>query len=408
MALPIPKVEIGFDLQGANAPLFTLDDASRGVLDNTEFTLSGTIFYDVTESVTSVSIQRGKNREFGQYNPGLANVVFNNNNRTFDPEYEASPFYGQIIPKRAIRISSGGRFIFTGVVDDWNLAYDVSGYSQASAACSDGFSNFNSQTLTPTTSTAETSGERVNRILNDALVNWPTAKRNIENGRSTFGADVIGDDANALTYLQQIEESEAGDLFIGKAGDLIFKDRTATSSDDFLTFADDDTGIGYQTMQVVYGSELLYNEISITNFLETTVTVTDTASVNDYGNLNLTNGISLVASTEELSNIALLLASRYSQPEYRFDAISVILDKFDTSTQNQMLDLELGDVVEIKFTPNKIPPAISKFAAISNVKHEVTPTSHIVTFGFRTIEKSAWTLSDAVFGRLSSNNILSF
>jgi len=408
MSLPIPKVEIGFDLQGPNAPLFTLDSATKGVLDSTEFTLSGTVFYDVTESVTSVSVQRGKNREFGQYDPGLANVVFNNNDRTFDPEYEASPFYGQIIPKRAIRISSGGRFIFSGVVDDWNLAYDVSGYSQASAACSDGFSNFNSQFLTPGTSTPQTSGERVSAVLSDPLIDWPLAKRNIQTGRSDFGADIIEEGANALAYLQQIQESEAGDLFIGKSGELIFKDRTATSSDDFLTFADDESGIGYQTMQVVYGSELLYNEISITNFAETTVTVTDTASVAEYGGLALTTGTSLVASTEELANIALLLATRYSQPEYRFDAISVILDKFDTATQNQMLDLELGDVVEIKFTPNKLPPAISKFAAISNVKHEVTPTSHIVTFGFRTIEKSAWTLSDAVFGRLSSNNILSF
>ena len=31
MSIPIPKVEIGFDITGSNAPLFTLDSATKGV-----------------------------------------------------------------------------------------------------------------------------------------------------------------------------------------------------------------------------------------------------------------------------------------------------------------------------------------------------------------------------------------
>jgi hypothetical protein len=76
--------------------------------------------------------------------------------------------------------------------------------------------------------------------------------------------------------------------------------------------------------------------------------------------------------------------------------------------QAQLLALELSDVVEIKLTPNGIAPAISKFAEIIRIDHSVSTVEHILSLGFSTIEKSPWTLSDLVFGRLSSNNILGF
>ena len=155
MAKPVQKVEIGFDLSDTGTgPFFRLDDAVQGVLDNLEFTLGGALFYDVTNLVQSVAIQRGKNRQLDQYDQGLANVVFNNNLRTFDPEYTFSPFAGQIVPKRAIRITSGNSLIFTGVIDDWNLNYEPGGNSEAQAAASDAFTLFNTQTLPAGTATA--------------------------------------------------------------------------------------------------------------------------------------------------------------------------------------------------------------------------------------------------------------
>jgi len=125
MAVPTPKVEIGFDLTDTGrGPFLKLDDPVSGKLDDPNWVLGGTLFYDVTSKVKSIAISRGKNRELDTFETGLANVVFNNQDRTFDPEYTLSPYYGQIIPRRSIRISSGGEYIFWGVVDDWNLDYD--------------------------------------------------------------------------------------------------------------------------------------------------------------------------------------------------------------------------------------------------------------------------------------------
>ena len=121
MALPTKTVEIGFDLNSQGGPFFTLDDEVQGVLDNTEFTLGGTLFYDVTDYVISINTDRGKTRELDRYDSGNLEVIFDNTTRVFDPLYASSPYYGQIIPHREIRVRSNGSAVFYGVVDDWNL-----------------------------------------------------------------------------------------------------------------------------------------------------------------------------------------------------------------------------------------------------------------------------------------------
>lgn len=408
MPIPAPVVEIGFDIVGANAPFFTLDDPVKGILDNTVYPLGGQIFYDVTDKVKSIATRRGKNRQLDEFDPGLANIVFDNNDRTFDPEYAASPYFGQVIPKRAIQVSSGGNRLFTGVIDDWNLTYSPAGDSEASAASSDAFTLFNTQTLPAGTAVAQRSGQRINAVLNLPDVSWPQQNRSIETGTTDLGADVFAEDANVLEYMRLVARSEPGNLFMDKSGNVTFTDRLPDSKGVVIGFADDGTGIAYQGMRVVYGSELLYNEIVLGSQFAGTVTATDPTSVEEYGVLNLTQNDLLIADSTYLEQLAAYYAIKYSQPEYRFESIDVVLDDLDNADQQEVLGLEIGDFVTVKFTPNRIPPAIRKVAEIIRIDHDITPGSHVVSIGFATTEGSFWTLSDIIFGRLSSGNVLGF
>lgn len=408
MAVPTPKVEIGFDIIGANAPFFTLDDAVKGILDNATYPLGGQIFYDVTDKVRGITTRRGKNRQLDEFDAGLANVVFENNDRTFDPTYEASPYYGQIIPKRSIRISSAGNRLFTGVIDDWNLNYEPGGFSEASAAASDAFTLFNTQTLSAGTATAQLSGARVNAILNLPDVNWPQQERDIDAGITQLGADVFAEDTNVLAYLRTIASSEPGNLFIDKLGRVTFTDRNPNSGNTVIGFADDSTGIAYQGMKVVYGSELLYNEIVLGSQFAGTVSATDPASIEEYGVLNLTQNDLLIQSSTVIEQLAAYYAIKYSQPEYRFESIDVVVDDLPEAEQQEVLALEIGDFVTVKFTPNGVPPAIRKVAEIIRIDHDITPEAHIVSLGFSTTEGAFWTLSDIIFGRLSTGNVLGY
>ena len=410
MPRPSQKVEIGFDLtESGYGPFFRLDDAEQGVLDNTEFVLGGELFYDVTAYVTSVSITRGKNRELDQFDQGLANVVFNNNDRTFDPEFANSPFAGQIIPKRQIRISSGNEIQFYGLIDDWNLSYETNGDSIVAAACSDATSSFALQTLAARTNNVEFSGERINTILSLPEINWPVELRSIDTGLMSLGADTIEDNTNALSYLRLVEQSEPGSFFIGKSGFVVFKDRVAAPTSGGVLLTDDGTGIPYQGIRVQYGSELLANEIVVSSAITSTeVTTTDPDSIEEYGIFNLTRTDLLIANDSDLESLADFYAKKYSSPEYRFESVEILLDELTSQQQTDLLNLELGDVVEIRFTPNEIPPAISKYAEIIRIEHSVDLNNHILSFGFSTLDFALLVLDDAQFGKLDSGNALAF
>ena len=410
MPQPTQKVEIGFDLTDTGTgPYFRLDDPIAGVLDNTEFLLGGTLFFDVTSLVTSISIRRGKNRELDQYDQGLANVVFNNNQRTFDPEFAGSPYAGQIIPKRQIRISSGNEIQFFGLVDDWNLSYETNGDSIAAAACSDATAVFANQTLFERTNTTQKSGERANEILSLPEINWPLSLRQVDTGLMTLGADTIPDNTNALSYFRLIEQSEPGSFFIGKDGSVVFKDRTAAPVSNGVTLADDNSGIPYQSIRVQYGSELLANEIVLeSGITNTQVTQTDLDSVEEYGIFNLTRTGLLIGNDTDLEALADFYAQKFAEPEYRFESVDILLDELSAGEQVALLALEIGDVVQIKFTPNEIPPAISKYAEIIRVDHNVDLNNHILSLGFSTLDFALFVLDDAEFGKLDAGNALAF
>lgn len=401
--MPTEKVEIGFDLTATGGPFLTLDDPVAGKLDDPEWVLAGTIFYDITSDVRAISIRRGKSNYIDNISAGEVVVELNNRNRDYDPTYAAGPYYGQIIPKRAVRVSSNDIIEFSGLVDDWNLYYEPNGEAIATFVASDGFVYLNNQTLNAGTATVQYSGARVNAILDDPTVLWPTELRDIDTGVHQLGADVIADNTNALSYLQLVETSEGGRLFISKNGYVTFRDQSVTvGTGTIVELSDNGTGIPYQNMVVVYGSEQLYNEVVLDSAITNTqVSATDTDSISQYGIFNLTQTGLLTNSDTQLAEYASTLVKRFSEPEYRFDSVQVRLNDLTLANQNSILDLEIGNVVKITFTPSSIPPAIEKYAEIIRINHEVDITGeHLVTFGFATVDYVGWLLGTEAFGRL--------
>ena len=406
MARPTEKVELGFDLTGNNTgPYFRLDDATAGVLDNTAWLLGGTVFFDVSAFVKGFTTRRGKSRQLDRFNTGQASVVFDNNARTFDPEYTSSPYYGQIIPRREIRITSGDVVTYFGSIDDWNLFYEPNGDNLSEAVCSDALRILANQTLSAFTNVAQQSGERVSAILSRSEIDWGIDARQIDTGRQRLGADVVDAGTNALGYLQTVEASEPGSLFIGKSGKVTFKDRAVAPTSSVSILSDDSSGISYQGMQVVYGSELLYNDINITTIITgNTSTAVDALSQGIYGNLTLSEDNLLMESDADALELAQWYSTLYGNPEFRFESVEVILNDLSTDAQTEILDLELGSVVKVIFTPGNPAqsPAITKFAEVIRLDNSVDSQFHKVSIGFSTLETAFFVLNDTEFGRLNT------
>ena len=403
------KIEIGFDLSGQpDAEFAKLDDAFYGILDADQTILGGAIYQDVTPDVISYSINRGKSRQLDKYQSGTANIELDNNLRSYDPLYAPSPYFGQILPKREIRISSNNLVQYKGVIDDWDLQYQPEGNSIAIIKASDEMSQMANQSLDAVTNSAQFTGERIAAILGNAGVQWPNNRTDLETGLQYLQADVISDGTNALSYLNTIADSEPGDFYIDRVGIATFKDRYESAPATPLLFADDGTGIPYQNLAVVYGSELLYNEVTVSRLNGGTETAVNLKSQEDFGISSFSlSGLPLDNDTSA-ENLATYLVSGYAQPEYRFEAIDINITDLSNSVQSQILDLEVTDFIRLLFTPNNVPPAIDRFAKVIRISQTVTPLSHTVTLGLASTEYNFFTLSDVIFGRLTSGNALSY
>ena len=385
---------------------FILDDPVAGVLDNTVYTLGGTVFKDITSRVISATTSRGKNRDLDRFSSGTLNITASNEDRAFDPNYASSPYAGAIVPRREVRVTVDGVRVISTTIDDWNYGYSPDGSSRAEIVATDEFTLLARQVLTAGTATPQLSGARVSAVLDMLSVAWPDDKRSIDAGESTLGADVFA--GNALQYLQKISDSEQGLLFIAKNGDLVFRDRLdATPTTASLTdFTDDGTGIPFTLTAVNYGSELLYNQAVVTSGELSAQADNDRSQV-AYGVTSVELD-TLVSTSAQLQNLADFLVQKYGEPEYRFETISVNLDTVGATYKATCLGLEIGDVVSITFTPNGIGDPIEQYGQIIRISHELEPLRHDMFISVSSLDWTFLVLDDAVFGKLDSNNALAF
>jgi hypothetical protein len=175
------------------------------------------------------------------------------------------------------------------------------------------------------------------------------------------------------------------------------------SSSGIQAFTDDGTGIPFNNLQVVYGSEQLYNRITVTRLNGTTQVANDTDSQNQYGISTLDQDGLLLNTDADADLLAEYLLTRYSEPEYRFEALELEMANLSTAQQNNVLSLELTDVIQVKFTPNNIGSQINKYAQITGIQHRTNSISHSVTIRLSTLDYANFVLDDSVFGILDTS-----
>ena len=125
-------------------------------------------YTDVTAYVRSVNTSRGRTDDWQNFDSGNATVVFDNRDRRFDPTHASGPYYGNLLPRRQIRIDATVDSvtyynIFRGFIDGWPVNLTDAGYDSTVTVncydalgllsqdkCPDTWSDNYIQTLTPT------------------------------------------------------------------------------------------------------------------------------------------------------------------------------------------------------------------------------------------------------------------
>ena len=408
MTVPTYQVLVGFQTTTGFGTPFQLDDAVYGLLDTG--TLGGLAFADLTSIVMSVNIRRGRNRQLDQFNAGTAQVVFNNNSRILDPLNTASIYYPYVLPRSPIIIYANGTPIYSGFVEDWDLDYQQANQGRMVARCVDAFGTLANQQLNAFTPSAETSGVRVSTVLDRPEIAYQGA-RSIGTGTSTLGAYAVTQDTNVLNYLQQVNTSEQGYLYTAADGTLTFKGRSSVLNPvSGASFTTNGTGIPYMSLVNQYGSELLYNYIVTQSPAGVAQTNFDSTSINLYQTQNYNLLQLLNSTTSEVAGLGAYLLGKYRNPVVRFTGVSCELAALTSAQWSILFAIDLTSIVTVqKDYSTGSPASESQTLITSGVEHRIVPGSHIVSYTFESTDGNQYlTLDNAIFGTLSTSNLLSF
>lgn len=413
MAAPTIQVLVGFQTTTGFGNPFQLDNATYGLLDTG--TLGGLAYADLTSLVQSINITRGRNRQLDQFNAGTATISFFNASRILDPLNTASIYYPFVLPRCPVIINANGVPIYTGLITDWNLDYDMANKDIMYASCSDNFTVLANQQLSAHTTTAELSSTRVSTVLAYTEIAYQGAT-SIGTGSSTLGGTAasasfsIAQDTNLLNYLQLITTSEQGYLYMSANGTLTFKGRSSVLNPvASATFNTTGTAIPYQTLINQFGDELLYNFIVTQSPAGAVQSTSNAASIAQYQAQQYSILDLLNSTTAEVAALGNYLLGKYQNPVLRFTGLSTQLAALSTANQNLLFSLDLTNVttVEKNFVTGT-PLTDSQTLIISGISHSITPGSHIVSFTFESTDGNQYlTLDNAIFGTLD-NNLLSF
>jgi hypothetical protein len=412
MSAPTVKVELGADLGNTDPNAFRLDDAVKGVLDNTDYPLGGITFLDITDRLMAASTTRGKSQALDRIDAGTINVILDNSDREFDPLNTNSVYFGQLIPGREVRVSCNGYPVIYGFIDDLDIAYQPNNRSVVSIQSSDALSSLTINNLPAVSLAAELSGARVTRILDLPEVAWPLNRRSVDTGNSFLSNVAITEGTQTVSYLQLVGTSEAGEVFVSKDGKFVFKARNSPPGVIDVMFTDEAsvpgfTVIPFADLEVVYGSEQLYNRIVISNnkAVPDEVTAEDGDSQALYGPRSYSVTGLLNDSATELQFLADFLLARFKEPQYRFQSLSVVLDVLTQSQQNEVLELEIGDIVQVRFTPSGIPPAIEQFVRVIGISHDWSNNEKRINLSLERLDFSLFILNDPTLGILDEDRL---
>ena len=325
-------IDTGFFLDA-----FTLDDATQGVLNNTEYVLDGTTeFAPMLEYAKNVSVTRGR-REIGdQFSAGTMSFTLDDTlaNGILNPLYSSSPFVdpaGQftLAPLRRVslgRYDSTNTFItlFVGQIVNYDYSYELGGNNTVTVYCADDFYLLAQTSLAEYNVAEQLSSARLTAVLDLPEVNYPALSRNINTGTQTLGgaaAYTVPEGTNVKAYLNQIQQAEQGRVFMSRTGVLNFDPRIgSTLSGSVADFHDDGTMIPYNNLGITYNADQIVNRASIQHLGATVPEVADDlASQTKY----LIQTVSITDSLLHNDAAAATLASYLlvGEPEATFTAV---------------------------------------------------------------------------------------
>jgi len=417
-----------YDLQIATGFIqdgFTLDSATKGILDNTQFVLDGTTeFASVLDSVTTVTARRGRRDVGDTFSAGTMTFTIQDVDGIFNPFDENSPYYDTaeskpgLAPMREVKLiryssTNVAELLFSGYVVNYDYNFALGGLDTVTVYCADQFYLLAQTYLNEYNVSAQTSGERINSVLSLPEVDFPLAQRDINTGTVNLGHDAaytVPAGTNVLQYIAQINDTaEFGRLFMSRAGVLTFEPRVGnTLSASVADFHDDGTNFKYNGVGITFEADAVVNRAVVTALDGKTATATDAGSIATY--FIQTNSItnSLLHVQGEIDTAASYLLN--PEPEARYTSVETAFLMLTTAQKDTLATLEIGDTITVEktFPSGAGTTELAQELSVEGIEHYLDfSTGHRVLYSTApTTIVFELILDDATYGTLDAENVL--
>jgi hypothetical protein len=411
-------IDTGFDVGS-----FVLDSDIKGLL-NGDYPLGPTTdFADVTDSTTQISIRRGRRDIGDQFAAGTMTFTINDVDGIFSPFDENGPFYNTpealpgLAPLRAVElirydIANNPEYLYRGKIVNYDYNFSLDGLDTVTVYCSDNFYLLSQTFMDELNVAVETSGERIETVLDLPEVDYPTgAARNIDIGTVDLGHDAaytVPGGTNVLAYLLQINQTaEFGRFFVSREGVLTFTPRVGTTlSGPVIDFMDDGTGVPYTNLGITFEADSVTNRAYIENLGTATATANDLASqaaffVQTY---SITN--SLLDDTELAAAATYLLDGT---PEARYNSIETVFGALTNAQRDTVATIDISDTISIQrtFVTGSTTTTLAQELSVEGVEHVITLDGHrVALFTSPTTIVYELILDNATYGTIDTTNVL--
>lgn len=411
-------IDTGYDVGS-----FTLDSAIKGILDGVYPLGPTTDFADVTDSTTQISIRRGRRDIGDQFAAGTMTFTIKDVEGIFNPFDENGPYYNTpealpgLAPLRAVElirydIADNPEYLYRGKIVNYDYNFSLDGLDTVTVYCSDNFYLLSQTFMDELNVGVETSGERIETVLDLPEVNYPTgAARNINVGTVDLGHDAaytVPGGTNVLAYLLQVNQTaEFGRFFVSRDGVLTFTPRVGTTlSGPVIDFMDDGTGVPYTNLGITFEADSVTNRAYVENLGTATATADDLASqaaffVQTY---SITN--SLLDDTELAAAATYLLDGT---PEARYNSIETVFGALTNAQRDNVAIIDVADTISIQrtFVTGATTTTLAQELSVEGVEHEITLDGHRVSlFTSPTTIVYELILDNATYGTIDTTNVL--
>ena len=403
---------------GYDASSFRLDDPTKGVLNNTTYTLGPhTDYADITDYVLGINYSRGRKQPFDQFGAGTMSFTLNDTlaGGLLNPYDETSIYYNTdenvpgLAPMRKVRVYRETVQLFDGVVETYDYQYNLDRQNIVTVRCIDGFWLLANTFMDEFNPTAETSGQRINTVLALPEVNY-TGLASIAAGTVDLGHSApytVAAGTNVLAYLQQINNTaEFGRLFMAANGTLTFTNRVgATLSGPVVEFSDQGGDYKYINVAIQFDARQVVNRATVTALDGSTDPDQDTASQTTYFVQTRDVSQSLLHVPGQITAAAEYLLVPDPQP--RLTALTTNLALLSEAQRDMVSQIDIGDTIQITVdVPNY--GTITSELSVEGIDGEIRlDGGHTLTFYTAdTTVVYYLILDDPTYGVLDSTNVL--